>query len=53
MSSLTSEAEAEAEMLVYSPVEEMEFMQRRLSGEAWQLDTVLITKMGGTSQEVT
>ena len=32
VSSLTSEAVAEAEMLVYSPVDEMEFVQRRLPG---------------------
>ena len=31
MSSLTSEAEAEATMLVYSPVDEMEFIQRTLA----------------------
>ena len=37
VSSLRSEAEAEARMLVYSPVEEMEFIQRRLSGEACPL----------------
>ena len=34
VSSLSSEVEAEARMLVYSPVEEMEFIQRRLSGQA-------------------
>ena len=32
VSGLSSEAEAEARMLVYSPVQEMEFIQRRLSG---------------------
>ena len=32
VSSLTSEAEAQARMLVYSPVDEMEFTQRTLTG---------------------
>ena len=53
VSSLSSEAEAEARMLVYSPVEEMEFIQRRLSGQAAVFVLFKFPTYNGEEQEVT